>query len=74
MCEELLERCRAVLEDVTTCKELLPTMDGFFFGSTAYDNYYIQDIELVVHKLENNILPAFDNLQDTEYITFETWY
>lgn len=74
MCEELLERCRTVLDDVTTCKELLPTMDGFFFGSTAYNNYYIQDIELVVQKLEKNILPAFDNLQDTEYITFETWY
>jgi hypothetical protein len=74
MCEELVKRCRTVLNDVTTCKELLPTMDGFFFGSTAYDKYYIQDVEEVLKKLETNILPAFDNLQDTEYITFETWY
>lgn len=74
MCEELAERCRTVLNDVTTCKKLLPTMSGFFFGSIAYDKYYMQDVEDVLNKLENNILPAFDNLQDTEYITFETWY
>ena len=74
MCEELAERCRTVLNDITTCEELLPTMDGFFFGSIAYDNYYIHDVEEVLEKLKTSILPAFDNLQDTEYITFETWY
>lgn len=74
MCKELEERCRTVLEDITKCKKLLPTMSGFFFGSTDYDNYYIHDVEEVLKELETNILPAFDNLQDTEYITFETWY
>ena len=74
MCEELEARCRTVLNDITKCKELLPTMDGFFFGSTAYDTDYIHDVELVLMKLQEDIIPAFDNLKDTEYITFETWY
>lgn len=74
MCEDLEERCRAVLNNIILCEELLPTMDGFFFGSTAYDKYYIQDVEHVLKKLQEDIIPAFDNLKDTEYITFETWY
>ena len=28
----------------TLCDELLPTMDGFFFGSNEIDCYYIYDI------------------------------
>lgn len=28
------------IEDPTTAKELLPTTEGFFFGSTDYDEYY----------------------------------
>lgn len=71
MCKDLEERCMAVLDDITTCKELLPTMDGFF-GSTAYDADYIHDVELVLMKLQEDIIPAFNNLKDTEYITFET--
>lgn len=74
MCEELAERCRTVLSDITTCEELLPTMGGFFFGSINYDRYYLEDVKNVLNRLENNILPAFDNLGDTQYITFETWY
>lgn len=33
-------------------EELLPTRGGFFFGSTAYDEYYMQDIENTVAQLE----------------------
>jgi hypothetical protein len=32
------------IEDATTAEELLPTQDGFFFGSTNYDQYYLDDI------------------------------
>ena len=33
-----------VIKDPTTAKELLPTTDGFFFGGTDYDEYYIDQI------------------------------
>jgi len=33
------------IEDPTIAKELLPTTDGFFFGSTDYDEYYLNDIK-----------------------------
>jgi len=33
-----------VVIDATVAKELLPTTSGFFFGSTDYDEYYVDDI------------------------------
>ena len=58
--EELLDTCQKVLdastlvnytedyqvvEDYTVADELLPTVGGFFFGDTTYDEWYIKDIE-----------------------------
>lgn len=34
-----------VIEDPTVAKAVLPTMPGFFFGSTEYDEYYLQDVK-----------------------------
>ena len=33
-------------------EELLPSQGGFFFGSTEYDEYYMQDIENTIEQLE----------------------
>lgn len=35
------------------CNELLPTQDGFFFGSTNYDEWYYKDIEYTIEILES---------------------
>ena len=32
--------------------DLLPSQEGFFFGSTDYDEYYLQDIEQTIKILE----------------------
>lgn len=72
--EDLLKRCEQVLKDHDKCKELLPTMSGFFFGSTAYDDYYFSDVEEVRNFVKNKLLPKFDGLQDDEGLYFETWY
>ena len=37
------------------CEELLPTQSGFFFGSTAYDQYYMDDIRSTIEQLEEVI-------------------
>lgn len=41
-----------VIEDPSLCKELLPTCEGFFFGSTEYDKWYVDDIDLTIKQLE----------------------
>ena len=43
--EQLVEECKQVLEDHSLAPTLIPTQDGFFFGSTEYDEYYFSDLE-----------------------------
>lgn len=71
---ELRNRCQMVLEDHSQAEELLPTMEGFFFGSTDYDEGYFGDVEHVLKYCEETLLPMFDNLDDRESIYFSTWY
>lgn len=33
-----------VIEDTSVAEELLPTQGGFFFGSTDYNQHYIEDV------------------------------
>lgn len=42
--EELKAVCDEVLQDRNKAPELLPTQEGFFFGSTVYDDWYFQDV------------------------------
>ena len=39
----IIEQDRVVI-DTSVAEELLPTQGGFFFGSTDYDEYYVEDI------------------------------
>ena len=32
--------------------ELLPTGEGFFFGGTAYDEFYFEDVKYTIDALE----------------------
>ena len=72
--EELLSKCEEVLKDHSKGPELLPTMSGFFFGSTDYDNYYYDDVKAVRNYVKDKLLPEFDTLEEEENIYFEIWY
>jgi hypothetical protein len=43
--EELLSRVNKVLEKHSRARTLLPSVGGFFFGGTAYDEYYFENLE-----------------------------
>lgn len=72
--EVLLSRCNQVLKDHSKASELLPTMDGFFFGSIEYNEYYFNDVKEVRDYIKNTLLPEFEELGSEEEIFFETWY
>jgi len=57
---ELLDLCKQVLADHSKAEELLPTQQGFFFGSTEYGEWYFQDLEDTVSILENCLTMSDD--------------
>lgn len=56
-----------VFNNTELAKELLPTTDGFFFGSTTYDKWYKEDLEKTIEQIDS-ILKSTDF--DTELIEY----
>lgn len=53
ICENLCREKEVVSEVANgTAEDVLPTADGFFFGSTEYDEWYWNDIENTVKGLD----------------------
>lgn len=50
--QELLELCKEVMANKGRAVELLPTASGFFFGSTDFDDYYFEDVQSTITRLE----------------------
>jgi hypothetical protein len=72
--EELKTRCEKVLANHKLAEELLPTREGFFFGSLNYDEYYFEDVAQVLDTCKEVLLPEFEDLEDDEHIAFCIWY
>lgn len=54
-------------ETITNAEEiadLLPTTEGFFFGSTDYDEYYLDDINNTIEQLDNIIADHEEMVDD----------
>ena len=70
---DLKDRCSEVINNPHKAEELLPTMDGFYFGSSDYDENYLEDVQRV-YDYCTYLLSEFDALQEDESIWFEIWY
>lgn len=64
--EDILQDGMTVLNP-EVCEELLPTQCGFFFGSTNYDEFYIDDIKETV-----SILTKV--LKETNFDEYKIYY
>ena len=66
-----VKKALKVLDDTSVAEELLPTQSGFFFGSTLYDQYYVED-------LENTVKQITEILKDTDFdewnIVYHAWW
>lgn len=62
--QELLDICLYIKKDNKLADELLPTQSGFFFGSTDYDEWYLQTIDQTIEILEKLDL---ENTNDSFY-------
>ena len=68
--EELLELCEVVLEDKKLAPFTLPTMSGFFFGSTEYGSWYFDDVQYT----RDEVLELLDNINDDDEFYYFAWY
>lgn len=66
MLGDLREICSEVLADLDKAEELLAPQSGFFFGSTAVDEYYISDLRYTIE--------AIDRLLETDNMDRWTFY
>lgn len=69
--EDLVKDCKTVLDNHNKAHTLLPTSDGFFFGSTEYDDWYFKDLEETVKSLKSIIKETDWENEDVAY--YEWW-
>lgn len=73
---ELRELCIQVLHDRTKAEELLPCVQGCFFGGTSYDEYYFEDLEntaKVINKLVLESIKAKEQKHSMWYEYSSSW-
>lgn len=49
--KELKETCEKVINNPNKAKDLLPTVEGFFFGETEYNDEYFNDLKYTINKI-----------------------
>jgi hypothetical protein len=60
-----------VIDNIELAQELLPTQDGFFFGSTDYDKWYIEELKSTIKQIDK-VLETTDF--DHENICYSAWW
>jgi hypothetical protein len=67
---KLIDLCIDVLAEKDDAEELLPTVSGFFWGDTEYNEYYYQDISDTLQGLSE----ALDDIQPNDKLYYYAWY
>lgn len=70
MIDDLIDDITKVLSDHSLAEKVLPTEDGFFFGSTAYDDWYYEDLTDAKKQLSE----LLTKMSDGEPADFWSWY
>lgn len=68
--DDLMDDISKVLEDHSKAEEILPCCEGFFFGSTKYDDYYFADLKDAKERLRG----MFIDMSDGETAEFWSWW
>ena len=71
MLVQLRQECKAVLKHHDLADSLLPTSNGFFFGSTEYGEWYFEDLKETVDMLSLVINETDWEREDVYY--YEWW-
>lgn len=69
--KKLIADCECVVKDHSLAYSVLPTSDGYFFGSTEYDDEYFDTLKETVEMLTELIKTTDFEKYDIEY--YEWW-
>lgn len=67
--KKLVDLCKLILVDPGKASVLLPTQEGFFYGSTDYDESYFDDLQETIDMLE----PLLDEPGDGWFLYQSSW-
>ena len=65
----LVKACKEVVASPELASHTLPTKGGFFFGSTEYDGWYMEDCQNTIDMLESSLNDGLDG----EYYYQASW-
>lgn len=63
--KQLREVCQEVQNNHKLAPEKLPTQEGFFFGSTEYDDYYFEQLQKTIEMID-----AIEDLGEYDAIVY----
>lgn len=69
--EQLRNDCKTILDDHAKAPDVLPTCEGFFFGSTEFDEWFWDDIKRTVEEI-NSLLKNPD-LSRWDFYYHSSW-
>jgi hypothetical protein len=69
--QELVDICEQIMADRSKAEELLPTQSGFFFGDTAYDEWYFMGVEYTVQRFKKILSDTA--LQKVDFYYQSSW-
>lgn len=67
MVDELISTCNKVSDNHSLAEELLPNCEGFFFGSTDYDEWYFKDVQQVIWDM-TDVYNNMSNYKSDEFL------
>ena len=70
---ELLKICHGILDETLSPEVVLPTTNGFFFGSVGYDEIYYDHIKETIFILSEVLLLNEKSKDAKEFIYLASW-
>ena len=69
--QNLLDDCKKVLDDHSLAESLMPCSSGFFFGSELYNDWYFEQLQETVDKLQ----PIVDKAdKEHDHFIYSDWW
>jgi hypothetical protein len=70
---ELRDLCKSAVSQPAMAGEILPPVQGFFFGSYEVDEYYIQDLNDTIKMIDHILSVVPEDNWEWEFIYRASW-